>query len=134
MMDELDQIRQDFRDQKYVESFQVGQRIRSYDFPHNRDAYVEGIIREIGPWEHCEFQCGHPHLHIEVTLDTFPEVSKLQDQEGDSVIIQVEGDMFDPEAQVIESYQVMPRAWFYPVIPTSRLKTFSTREMLEVLS
>ena len=50
--DLLDEIRQEYFDQKYVESFQVGQRIRSYDFPFNRDAYCEGIIREIGPWDH----------------------------------------------------------------------------------
>ena len=132
-MDELDQIRQDYLDQKLVESFEVGQRIRSYDFPGNLDSYIEGVIREIGPWEHCEFRCGQPHLHIEVTLDTFPEVARLQDQEGSSVVMQVEGDMFDPEAAVIEAELVQAREWVFPVIPTSKLMTFTTREMLEVL-
>ena len=48
----------------------VGDIVRSYDFPRTEEYYVEGIVRKIAPWEHCEFKCGLDHIHIEVILDT----------------------------------------------------------------
>jgi len=48
----------------------VGDIVRSYDFPREDRFYVEGIVREISEWEHCEFRCGLDHIHIEVILDT----------------------------------------------------------------
>ena len=50
---------------------QVGDRVRSYDFPFNDDIYVEGIVQSIEEWEACG--CGLPHIAILVDLDTFPE-------------------------------------------------------------
>jgi len=129
VMDELDAIRQDYFDQKYVESFQVGQRIRSYDFRFNRDCYVEGVIREIGIWEGCG--CNHPHLHIEVTLDTLPEVARLQDENDPSQVFQAEGEFL--EGEIREGDEVEARDWVFPVIPTSQVMSFSHRDMLEVL-
>lgn len=131
--DLLDEIRQEYFDQKYVESFQVGQRIRSYDFPFNRDAYCEGIIREIGPWDHCG--CSDPHLHIEVILDTLPEVARLQGFHSEGVVFQVEGSMLDPDAETIPPEEIEARDWVFPVIPLGGSPGMleMRREMLEVI-
>ena len=50
---------------------QVGDRVRSYDFPFVDDIYVEGIVEAIEPWDGCS--CDLPHIHIRVEVDTFPE-------------------------------------------------------------
>lgn len=52
---------------------EVGDRVRSYDFPFDDEIYVEGIVQSIEEWEHCEFNCGLPHIAILVDIDTFPE-------------------------------------------------------------
>ena len=50
---------------------QVGDRVRSYDFPHDDQCYIEGVVIAIEEWEHCEFNCGLPHVHIRVDYDSF---------------------------------------------------------------
>lgn len=52
-----------------LDKLQVGQRVISYDFPYIIDCYVEGIIREIKPWDGCP--CGVNHIHIEVIEDVW---------------------------------------------------------------
>jgi len=59
----------------------VGDIVRSYDFPHNNNIYVEGIIRKIAPWRHCG--CSLNHIHIEVTLDTFIPTDPTEEDLGD---------------------------------------------------
>ena len=54
----------------------VGDRVRSYDFPHNDEIYIEGEVIAIKEWEHCEFNCGLPHVHIRVDLDTWPDYQR----------------------------------------------------------
>ena len=131
MSDELDALREAYFDRAYVESFQIGQKIRAYDFRNNRDCYIEGIIRKIAPWDLC--RCGEPHLHIEVTLDTLPEVARLQQEEGGEGGFQVDGELLDPSAEVRHGDDIEARDWVFPVIPTSKVRTFSSAEMLEVL-
>jgi len=76
----------------FAEEIKVGDLVRSYDFPRCDDYYVEGTVREISEWEHCEFNCGLDHIHIEVILDTC-----VNSEEPDAPI----------------------REWVYPVHPDS---------------
>ena len=50
--------------------FKIGDRVRSYDFPLDDEHYIEGVVKHVGVWEHCEFKCSYPHLHILVDRDT----------------------------------------------------------------
>ena len=50
---------------------EIGDRVRSYDFPFNDDCYIEGVVVSIEPWEHCS--CDQPHVSILVDVDTFEE-------------------------------------------------------------
>lgn len=54
-------------------SIKVGDYVRSYDFPFDDESYIEGTVMEVSIWEHCEFQCGLPHIHILVEIDTFSD-------------------------------------------------------------
>ena len=49
----------------------VGDTVRSYDFPWDDSTYVSGVIVAIEEWEHCEFNCGLPHVHIRVMYDSW---------------------------------------------------------------
>jgi len=51
----------------------VGDTVCSWDFPHDDSTYVIGKIVAIEEWEHCEFNCGLPHVHIMVTHDSWAE-------------------------------------------------------------
>ncbi len=72
------------------ENFQVGQYVRSFDVPRgvvklvSREGedpnkilpFVEGWIREIGPWPGDQDMAPFPgaiHLHIEVMVDHWPQ-------------------------------------------------------------
>jgi len=87
-MDELDEIREEYKRQAWKDQFQVGQYVRSWDVPRyalfavekeGQDPkkvlpYIEGWIRKIGPFEECLYDGRCDHLHIEVLIDSWPTV------------------------------------------------------------
>ena len=97
--DALDDLRDDHLNKWSRDRFQIGQRVRSYDFPGKDSPYVEGWLRAIEPWDACD--CGEDHLHIEVELDTWP----------------IEGPCLDMSRLLPADFDNAPRDWVFPAIP-----------------